>query len=57
MKTLSKRSGVCLGIVALLALIAATACTGRKEETPPATKAAAIALRGRRAHPGHGLTA
>ncbi len=42
MKTLSKRSGVCLGVVALLALIATTACTGRKEETPQATKAAAL---------------
>ena len=41
MKTLHKRSDVCLGVVAVLALIATTACTGRKEETPPATKAAA----------------
>ena len=57
MRTLFKRSGVCLGVVALLALTATTACTGRKEETPPATKAAATPLRGRSAHPGHGLTA
>ena len=42
MKTGSKRSVVCLGIVALLALIATTACTARKEETPQATKAAAV---------------
>ena len=34
------RSGVCLGVVALLALTAATACTGRQEEAPPATTAA-----------------
>src|SRR5688500_11412631 len=42
MKTLSKRSGGWLGVVVVLALIAATACTARKEETPQATKAAAV---------------
>ena len=40
MKTRRTRSGVCLGVVALLALMAATACTGSKEETPAATTAA-----------------
>ena len=40
MKTRCTRSGVCLGVVALLALTAATACTGRQEEAPPATTAA-----------------
>ena len=42
LKTLCTRSGVCLGGAALLALtIAATACTGRQQETPPATTTAA----------------
>ncbi len=66
MKTRCPRSGVCLGVVALLALTAATACTGRQEEAAPATTAAtppateappsteATAPDGRRAHPGHG---
>jgi hypothetical protein len=41
MKTLCTRSGVRLGGVALLALTtAATACTGRQQETPPATTTA-----------------
>ena len=45
MKTLCTRSGVCLGGVALLALTtAATACTGRQQETPPATTTAATPL-------------
>ena len=58
MKTLCTRSGVCLGGVALLALTtAATACTGRQQEAPPATTTAAEPLRGRRAHPGHRLAA
>ena len=43
MKTLCTRSSVRLGGVALLALTAATACTGRQPETPPATTTAARA--------------
>jgi membrane-bound lytic murein transglycosylase MltF len=42
MKTMCMRSGVRLGAVALLALTtAATACTGRQQEAPPATSTAA----------------
>jgi len=41
LKTRSPRSGVSLGVMALLALAAATACTGGKEETPPAATTAA----------------
>ena len=43
MNTPSTRSGVCLGVVALLALTAATACTGRQQETPAAAPSAADA--------------
>ena len=39
MKTRCTRPGVCLGVVALLALTA-TACTGRQEEAPPPSTAA-----------------
>ncbi len=41
MKALCTRSGGCLGSVALLALAAATACTDRQQETPPAATTAA----------------
>jgi len=41
-KTRCTRSSVCLGVLALLALMAATACSGSKEEAPPATTAATL---------------
>src|SRR6185503_254338 len=40
MRNLWTRSGVYLGVGALVALTAATACTGRQEETTPAATAA-----------------
>ena len=40
-KTLYARGGVYVGVVALLGLAAATACTGRQQATPAATTAAA----------------
>ena len=36
MKTRFTRSGVCLGVVALLGVAAVTACSGQKEAAPPA---------------------
>jgi len=41
LKTRSPRSGVSLGVMALLALAAATACTGGQQETRPETTPAA----------------
>jgi hypothetical protein len=40
MKTLCRPYGDCRGLVALLVVTAATACTGRQHEAPPATGAA-----------------
>ena len=40
MKTLCRQYGDCRGLVALLVVTAATACTGRQQEAPPATGAA-----------------
>ncbi len=57
MKTLSKRSGVCLGVVALLALTATTACTEPERGDAAGDEGGSDPLRGRSAHPGHDLTA
>ncbi len=39
MTTLHRRPGICRGVVALLVVAAATACTGQKEAAPPAATA------------------
>ena len=41
LRNVGPRAGICLGVGALVALTAASACTGRQEAAPPATTTAA----------------